>query len=165
MNRREFNTSMAAFATAPLVPVGAPISIVGAPAAALAPSLYAWAELIARAQNHCSPVTLARHLKLDDPAATQLFEKLIAEGVLHNSSALGMAQAARPIEATGRLTTGVAEKLRSTLDIILHQDNSDHKNAPLVKAHGPELGCDTLIAEETQNARTDEPFQNCPEPE
>ncbi len=160
MNRREFTTSIAALAATPALPFGAFTPATAAPAAALPPGAYAWAQLIARAQNKCSPATLARHLHVDINTATQLFDTMVRDGVLRAPGAVGIAQATNPIDASGirapRLTARVRAHLKDAL-------NPPPETAPLVKADDPALGCGDSIAEDDPDARTDKPVQESPQ--
>ena len=75
MNRREFTASLAALVAAPALPLGLPASVAAAPA--VPPGAYAWAQLIARAQNRCSAEMLAQTLNLEPGTARVLFNDMV----------------------------------------------------------------------------------------
>lgn len=160
MNRREFTASLAALAATPALPISAIAPAAATPIAAIPPGTYAWAQLIARAQNRCSPAMLARHLHLDDRTAKHLFETMLRDGVLRTPGAVGIARAAKPIDTSGTRTPGLTTKLRSRLKQAL-KPQAD--TPPLVKADGPALGCADTIAEDDTDARTDQPVQESPQ--
>jgi hypothetical protein len=160
MNRRQFTASLAALAATPILPFGAITPAAAAPVAAFPPGAYAWAPLVARAQNKCSPATLAQHLHLDANAATQLFNTMVRDGVLRAPGAVGIAQAANPIDASGTRAPSFFTKMNSHLEQALKPQT---EIAPLVKAEDPALGCGDSIAKDDPDARTDQPVQESPQ--
>ncbi|WP_370400010.1 hypothetical protein [Sulfitobacter sp. JB4-11] len=156
MNRREFTASLAALAAAPAVPLAA----TAAPAtAAIPPGAYAWAQLIARAQAQCSPAMLVRHLGLDPAQSNALFAEMVRDNVLRVPGLAGSAQAVKPINATGRMHRPLSDKVTQRLRAAL--DDPD-RIPTLAKDEPPGLGCADDPAEETSDARPDEPLQGRP---
>ncbi len=154
MNRREFTASLAALATTPVLPIG--VSAAAVPQSAVVPAgTYAWAQLIARAQNRCSPTMLVRHLRLSEDAAQQLFNEMLRDGVLRAPGAAGVAQAVQPINATGSSETNILSKLRNTLPA---EDQMDAAS-PMVKDDTAGLGCPETTAENQTDASETEPLQ------
>ena len=132
MNRREFTTSLAALATTPALPF--PMAAPRA-AAQFPPGAYAWGRLIARAQNNCSPATLARHLQLGNDAAHALFNRMLADGVLQAPNIAGVARAAQPIDAAGsrhQLGDHLRRKAKTLLEAPLEQEERSDDAGPLV---------------------------------
>jgi hypothetical protein len=156
MNRREFTASLAALAVTPALPLGTISSAAAAPVITFPPGSYAWAELIARAQNKCSPALLARHLKLDATTAEKLFETMIHDGVLRTPSLAGVAQATDPIGTKGVRAQKLVNKMRRH---YLHATETHSGSSPLVKADDPALGCDQTSIKDDPNARTDQSIQ------
>jgi len=157
MNRREFTASLAALAATPALPMV--ISAAAAPQSATVPAgTYAWAQLIARAQNRCSPAMLARHLRLPTDAATALFNEMVRDGVLRAPGIAGVAQAAQPINATGTR----AKPLRKLRDLIRPDTQSD-KAPPLVKDADLPLECDETALKEDHDARETQSVQSRPQ--
>jgi hypothetical protein len=156
MNRRQFTASLAALAAAPAIP----FSAARAAPVAIPPGTYAWAQLIARAQNGCSPAMLAQHLRLSAPVADQLFRDMIADGVLRAPGLAGAAQAAHPIELPGttrNITNKLAHKTRDALKRLAPETD------PLANPAQPRLGCGETIQEDAADARPDQSVQESPE--
>jgi len=162
MNRRQFTASLAALAATPALPLAARAA---APAAtALPPGSYLFAELIARAQNTCSPALLAKHLRLDAATARQLFGQLVTDGVIKAPSAAGIAQATRPLPAPTAHIAPAARpfptKPSSPLNTL---KNTVQPTDPLVKEPDPRLGCDSAQTKDTFDASPDKPVQESPQ--
>lgn len=156
MNRREFTASLAALTALPALPVGA--SAIAPPAAAVPPGAYAWAQLIARAQNRCSPAMLARHLRLGPDAAQALFQQMVRDGVLRAPTLGGLAQAAQPIKMPGAMPKTIGQKVSTWRDVLGRAGTADAP-APLVKDGEPCLGCADQNPEDDQHASADKPVQ------
>ncbi len=135
MNRREFTASLAAFAAAPTLPIALPAA--AATPAALPPGAYLWAELIARAQNACSPSMLANHLSISTTASQQLFNQLLRDGVIKAPSLAGVAQAAKPLQTAGAEHTIVGKAAKKVTDWP-----KNDASAPLANTEQAGLGCD-----------------------
>ena len=159
MNRREFNTSLAAVAAAPFLPL--PAAAASRPAA-LPAGTYAWAKLIARAQNKCSPAMLARHLRIAPDAAGQVFNELLHDGVLRAPGVTGSAQASQPIDTTGISGKPVQRSLSKLRELMPIEEQRDDA-APLVKDDPTCLGCDSIQSEEDPHASTPQSVQSSPE--
>lgn len=155
MNRRQFTASLGVAA----LPFPA-FSTVAACAPAVPASTYAWAQLIVRAQSKVDPAMLARMLRLSPDVATELFSSLVRNGVLRAPCAAGIAQAVRPIQATGR-SAAPSNALRRTLANTWEHIAQDAK--PLVNDIDPALGCRETTQEETPHAGTSEPLQESPQ--
>ncbi|MGJ8616996.1 MAG: hypothetical protein ACSHWS_09145 [Sulfitobacter sp.] len=164
MNRREFNTSLAALGALPTLPVVAPVAATTAPV--VPAGIYAWARLIARAQNECSAEFLARHLRLSPDVAAEVFRTMIADGILKTPGATSIVQVAKPIDATGinrSIGKRVSAHILDALDKktpIAEQACSD--DAPLANSDNPCLGCDDTQTEDQTNASTDQSVQESP---
>lgn len=124
--------------------------------AAVPAGTYAWGALIARAQNRCDPAMLARHLCLADNIADQLFNDLIRNGVLRTPGVAGIAQAARPINATATPRRAPLDKLSQ---FMASEDQKDEA-APLVKDDSISLGCENTQPEDTPDASPHQHLQN-----
>ena len=157
MNRREFNTSLAALAATPALPFGV-TAATASQSAAVPAGTYAWAELIARAQTRCSPAMLARQLHLSQDVAQQLFNEMLRDGVLRAPGAAGIAEAAKPINATGTTSNPLA-KLRR----LLPSQESRIDAAPLVKDDPLPLECEKTSPEEDHHACQTQPVQSVPQ--
>ncbi|MFK7834617.1 MAG: hypothetical protein AB8B60_00220 [Sulfitobacter sp.] len=161
MNRRQFNLSLAAGAAAFSAPLGVTAAV--APQTASVPAgTYAWAQLIARTQNRCSPAMLMRHLRLSPDAATALFNEMIRDGVLRAPGAAGMARAVQPINATGAKAPTLRETVAKLRDRFVHEPQNDAV-PPLVKSDEPSLGCAEHQTEDETDASTQEPVQTGPQ--
>ena len=160
MNRREFTASLAALVATPALPFS-PASAAGAAPVAVPSGAYAWGQLIARAQNGCSPAVLARHLRLSTAAADQLFSDMVADGVLRAPSAAGIARAVNPIEIPTAVRT-VPSRLADHARDLLRKSKTDNTQT-LVKAEHPRLGCDITASEDETYASTDQSVQESPE--
>lgn len=156
MNRRHFTALLASLPVTYSLPSG--LSAATASQSASVPAgTYAWAQLIARAQNRCSPAMLARHLRLDATAAQQLFDEMLRDGVLRAPSVTGIARAAQPINTNAVPTS--KHSFSQLGDALL-----DEEPTPLAKDVEPCLGCDDLSAEEeTPDASPDKPVQESPQ--
>lgn len=164
MNRREFTASLAALATAPLIPIPA-LAATSTPAVVPA-GTYAWAQIIARAQNICSPELLARQLHLTPDVAQVLFNDMLRDGVLRAPGITGIARAAKPIDATGHaqsLTKRITSKLRDLAEAGTNREEPRDGMAPLVKTDDPSLGCDEPQIEDASHASPNKPFQESPQ--
>ncbi len=157
MNRREFTTSLVALAAAPLIPL--PTAVAASRQMAIPAGTYAWAQLIARAQNKCSPEILARQLHIAPDAAKQLFNEMLRDGVLRAPGMAGIAQATQPIDATGTTTSPLRPSLKKLRDLLATEDEGA---APLVKDDTSRLGCDMPQSEEDHNASAPQPVQESP---
>ena len=112
--------------------------------AAVPAGTYAWAQLIARAQNRCSPAMLARQLRLEPQAAQQLFADMLRDGVLRAPTGAGVAQATQPINATGHHTPSLRQSLTKLRDTLLSEEppaGARGASTPLAKSEEPRLGC------------------------
>ncbi len=159
MNRREFNTSLAAVAAAPFLPLpGAAASR----SAVVPAGTYAWAQLIVRAQNKCSPAMLAQHLRIAPDTAHHLFNDLLRDGVLRAPGATGIAKAALPIDATGNAAPPLRRSLAKLRDLI-PQEEHNHDARPLVKDDPTCLVCDNTQPEEASHASTPQSVQSSPQ--
>jgi hypothetical protein len=94
MDRRTFNTTLIGGAVAAALPL--PAASKAASAAKTGP-LYAWAVAIARAQNRASPALLAQQLGISKAAAAELYESMVANGVVRAPLFGGIAKAAQPL--------------------------------------------------------------------
>lgn len=160
MNRRQFTASLAALAAVPALPFQA-LAARAAPVA-VPPGAYAWAQLIARAQNGCSPAMLAQQLNLSGAAANQLFRDMVADGVLRAPGAAGVARAVNPIDIPGAprsISTRIADKTRDTLKRMAEQADKP----PLVKDTPTCLECADTAPEENAHASPDQSVQESPE--
>lgn len=160
MNRRQFTASLAALVATPALPLSATAART-APMA-VPPGTYAWAQLIARAQNGCSPAMLANHLRLSAPVADQLFRDMVRDGVLRAPGMAGVARAANPIELPGTTRNTARQLLDKTRDALNRLDDKTDP-APLVKEAPARLGCADPAPEEDANASPDQPLQEGPE--
>ncbi len=149
MNRREFTASLGAAAALPFVPARA-VAMAPAASPALPSTAYAWAHLIARAQPSVSPAMLARHLRLDGSVARHLFDQLIRDGILKTPTALGTASAVRPLpQATA--SAGSSDTLHRVARALVKGEEDSLECAP------------DPSAEESDDARTDQPVQESPQ--
>lgn len=166
MNRREFTTRFSALATVPFLPFPVSATAMAAPSAPVPAGAYAWAKLIAQAQNRCAPGMLARQLHLAPEAAEQLFAKLIHDGVLRAPGAAGIARAAAPIDGSGTasgLNRQLADSLRIMLDRAVPAEAPDDDDTnPLVKDTPACLGCANTPTEDAANASPNEYVQDRP---
>jgi len=163
MNRREFSTSLAALGVLPALPVATPVAAATAP---IVPAgTYAWAHLIARAQSKCSAEFLARHLRLSPDVAAELFRTMIADGVLKAPGVAGVAQAAKPLNATGidrSISKRVGARILDALDESQQPEQARSDAAPLANSDDPCLGCDDTQTEDQTHASTDQSVQESP---
>jgi len=160
MNRRQFTASLAALVAAPALPVLPRAAVAGT--AAVPPGAYAWAQLIARSQNQCSPGMLAKCLNLRPDVASALFKDMIVDGVLQTPGASGVAHAAHPFDTTGlkgRITTKARDTARNLMQI---EDRRDEV-PPLVKEDEVSLVSDDHHQKDTADASPDQPPQESPE--
>lgn len=155
MNRRQFTTSLSALTGAAALP----FPVAGVMAPAVPPSTYAWAQLIARAQVKVSPTMLARQLHLSPEVAHSLFNTLIRDGVLRAPSAVGIAQAARPLQATGYSATK-RQAVLSRMEKLIQQATPTE---PLAKDDDPALVCSNTAEKDNVDASTREHIQESPQ--
>ena len=163
MNRRQFTASLAALFAAPALPALPRAAAAAAPA--VPPGAYAWAQLIARSQNTCSPDMLARLLHLRPEVAQVLFKDMVVDGVLRAPGTTGIARAAQPFEATGleeRAKGRIRTKAKEMFDQVL-SDEAPQEDSPLVKDSETGLGCAEPQAEDAADARTDQSPEESPE--
>lgn len=164
MNRREFTASLAALAAAPLLPLQA---LAAGQAPTVVPTgAYAWAQLIARAQNTCSPDMLTRQLHVAPDAAQAMFNDMLRDGVLRTPGATGIARAVKPIDATGTsrcLSKRITSKLRDLAEERSLEEEERDDAHPLVKADDPRLGCDKTQTKDTDHASPNQHLQESPE--
>ncbi|KIN63099.1 hypothetical protein Z946_1962 [Sulfitobacter noctilucicola] len=153
MNRRTFNSILISFGAGSVIPIPVPAN-----RAAVPPSSYAWAELIARTQSKCSPEMLAKHLRVSPQAAQDLFQTLLHNGVLQAPGITGAAIPSDPIDATG-----TAKSKLTRLTDLLSTEEDAACDPPMVKDDQPSLGCDSAQAEEDQDAGSDKHFQEITE--
>lgn len=156
MNRRQFTASLAALLAAPALP----FSAARAAPIAIPPGTYAWAQLIARAQNGCSPAMLAQHLRLSAPVADQLFREMVRDGVLRAPGVAGVARAAHPIKVPGTqhdIAGKLVKKTRDTLKRLTQETD------PLANPAQPRLGCAEMTQEDAAHASPDQSVQESPE--
>jgi hypothetical protein len=160
MNRRQFTATLAALPVTNLLPL--PLTAATVPQSVSVPAgTYAWAQLIARAQNRCSPAMLARHLRLDPATAGQLFHELIRDGVLRMAGPAGIAKAVQPMNATGRPAPSLRASVSKLRKLIPDEEPADQPT-PLVKDAEPCLGCGNLSAEDHADARQTQFVQESP---
>ena len=163
MNRRQFTLTLATLPATSALPNGLTAAV--APKTVAAPAgTYAWAQLIARAQNRCSPAMLARQLRLSPEVAQQLFAEMLRDGVLRPPTAAGVAQATQPINATGHQIPGIRKTLTELSDALYREEPPKGARGapdPLVKADEPCLGC-AETTEEDAHASPDQPLQESP---
>lgn len=158
MNRRQFTALLAALPVTKLLPTTLTAAV--APQSPAVPAgTYAWAQLIARAQNRCSPAMLARQLHLGTDAAQHLYDQMLRDGVLRAPGAAGVARAAQPIDATGTAPRDLLSRLRRWMP---SEEQGDEASA-LVKDAEPCLGCTEPQTEENPDASPDEPLQESPQ--
>ena len=164
MNRRQFTASLAALAATPALPLAARIPAAAAPA--IPPGAYAWAELIAKAQNKCSPDMLAKILHLKPEAAQVLFKDMVVDGVLQSPGTSGIAKAAKPFDTTG-FENNAVQKLKSKAKEVLEREltsaEQSDEASPLVNADQPGLGCEETQSEDQIDASPHQPAQESPE--
>jgi hypothetical protein len=163
MNRREFTASLAAVGLMPALPIAAPAAAATAPT--VPAGAYAWAHLIARAQTKCSPAMLARQLHLSPQVAKELFRTMVADGVLKAPGVAGVAQAVKPMNATG-IDRGLAQRLRSNLSETLQEaakPKPQSDPAPLANSDDPCLGYDDIQPEDQSDASTNQYVQESPQ--
>ena len=158
MNRRDFTASLAALAATPAIPFAHAI-----PAAAATPAVpagaYAWAQLIARAQDKCSPAMLARHLNLSADVAMTLFNDMLRDGVLRAPGITGVARATAPISTSGTQTTlgnRIVARTKQVFDTPIPPEDCKDEATPLVNAHEAGLGCTETAPKDEINAGTDQ---------
>jgi hypothetical protein len=108
MNRRQFTQTALAAGLAPLAPS---VSMARA-APAVKPVTYAWASMIARAQNGVSADYLMRQLGVSADVAGQLYSRLLTDGVIRMQSAAGVARAVKPLQIPG-LSSGAGSNVAS----------------------------------------------------
>ncbi len=157
MKRREFTASLAALAATPAIPLAAPAAA-KAPAA-LPPGAYLWAELIARAQNACSPGMIAKHLRISSTAAERLFNQMLHDGVIKTPGLGGVAQAAKPMQAVGTEHTVLRKAAKEVTNWA-----EDKTASPLVNTEQAGLGCnDATTPEDPTHASSDQPPEESPE--
>lgn len=99
MKRRNFIRSLAAMLSAPALPATAMIqaSATSAPASALlTPNLYTWSKTLARKTGKLSADTIASSLNIEMTKASEIFGRLVSNGVIGPTNALGVSQA-RPL--------------------------------------------------------------------
>ncbi len=137
MNRRQFLSSLAAFALAPAVRLPAFAGAASAPvaSAAVPAATYKWAETIVRAHNKCNLGMLQRLLALDPATAAALKSELLKNGVISTAkNAYGMHTAVKPLytevfpqvkSATEKLADSVGEKIEELLDEETDEDDID----------------------------------------
>ena len=164
MNRRQFTASLAALVATPALPLAARMPITAAPV--VPPGAYAWAELIARSQNTCSPKMLAKLLHLKPEVASVLFKDLVSDGVLRMPGSTGLAKAAQPFDTTGfahsnaqRLKTKAKEIAKRTFE----GDEQADDGPPLVNHDETGLGCDETQPEDRADVSPDQPTKEIPE--
>lgn len=115
MNRRQFTQTALAAGLAPLAPS---ISMARA-APAVRPVTYAWASMIARAQNGVSPEYLMRQLGVSADVAGQIYTRLLSDGVIRLQSVAGVARAVKPLQYPGLSTGGgVSSASASLRDVV-----------------------------------------------
>lgn len=161
MNRREFTASLAAAAALPVIPLAGPAPA-AVPTAVVPPGAYAWAQLIARAQNRCSPAMLARHLHLSADAAGILFEQMVRDGVLRAPTAAGVARAATPLQVPGAARATLGQKLfnmRDRVGLDVGDQEEQSNEAPLAKHAQPCLGCADTQTKEDPHASQNQHLQ------
>ncbi|NNK16509.1 MAG: hypothetical protein HKP51_06360 [Sulfitobacter sp.] len=160
MNRRQFTATLAALPVTNLLPL--PLTAASAPQSVSVPAgTYAWARLIARAQNRCTPAMLARHLRLDPATAGQLFDEMIRDGVLRVPGPAGIAKAVQPMNPTGRPMPSLSESVSKLGDLFPGEEPVDQPT-PLVKDAEPCLGCGNLSAEDHADAGQTQSIQESP---
>jgi hypothetical protein len=81
-------------------------------APAVKPVTYAWASMIARAQNGVSADYLMRQLGVSADVAGQLYSRLLTDGVIRMQSAAGVARAVKPLQIPG-LSSGAGSNVAS----------------------------------------------------
>lgn len=163
MNRRQFTASLAALFAAPALPA-LPRAAVAAPAA-VPPGAYAWAQLIARSQNRCSPAMLAKSLNLRPEVAGALFRDMVVDGVLRAPGASDVVQATQPFDTTG-LKNRIATKARDAARKVLHGEDRRDEPTALVKEREVALVSedqDHQDHKDTTDACTDQSPQDIPE--
>ena len=164
MNRRQFTASLAALAATPALPLAARMPAAAAPA--IPPGAYAWAELIAKAQNKCSPDMLAKILHLKPEVAKVLFKDMVVDGVLQAPGTSGIAKPAKPFDTMG-FQDNAAQKLKSkakdTLERVLQSEEQSDEARPLVNPDQPGLGCEGTQPKDQTYASPYQSAQESPE--
>ena len=136
MNRRDFNTSLAALLAAPAIPLPAATAASAAVPAA-APHTYLFADFIARARGRVDAGFLARQLGLSNSAARDLVQELVANNVISSPALSGVARAVNPLKydmvGTSQ-TQGLAQQVRDRLKETLTSKDPDTGRADTPKA-------------------------------
>ena len=115
MNRRQFNTRLAALGLAPLAPLPTAAPAAAAPLSGTAAMHYNWAARYARVHDACSPERLARAFRLAPETATEIFVKLQADGVITAPGLSGLARAVNPINWDLQFSPSAAQTTRAAL--------------------------------------------------
>jgi len=152
MNRREFNTRLAALGLAPLAPV--PVAATAKTAlSGKAAMHYPWAVRYARVHDACSPEKLARAFRLPPDAATEIFVKLQSEGVISVPGLSGVARATNPINWDLQFSPSSAQTTRNALSKRLRKALSENREADHRRPGGQPA---SEAATETESAHSPE---------
>ncbi len=163
MNRRQFTVSLGALSGTAALPFSTVQIAATAPTAAVTPPhLYAWAQLIARAQAKTTPAMLGRQLRLAPDIAQGLFNTLVQDGVLRSPTAVGIAQAAQPLQSTGHSAAAPQSIRTRTAELLRQTKRISEETQPLVNADDPEIVCSETAEKDPANARTDQSIQESP---
>ena len=112
-------------------------------APAVKPVTYAWASMIARAQNGVSAEYLMRQLGVSADVAGQLYARLLSDGVIRMQSAAGVARAVQPLQYPGLSAGGSARTAAAGLrDVVRKVDEVTDK---LVDEAEARLGDETPL--------------------
>jgi len=164
MNRRQFTASLAALFAAPALPLAARVPAAATPA--VPAGAYAWAQLIARSQNKCSPDMLAKLLHLKPEVAKVLFKDMVVDGVLRAPGTSGIAKAVQPFETTGLESTATGRlktRAKDALEKAMTSDAQSEEEHPLVTEGDPGLQSAHISAEDDQHASPDQYPEESPD--
>ena len=166
MNRRQFNTRLAALGLAPLLPSMASARA-AAPLSGAAVAHYPWAVHYARVQGACSPTVLANALRIPPELAGELVMKMQVEGVVSAPGLTGIARAVNPINWRIQTAPTAATSTGRTLNNRLRKflSNADASNTGEAGTQEPDEPPLTK-ARKTESARspTDQPTGSAESP-
>ncbi|MFC6585556.1 hypothetical protein [Sulfitobacter aestuariivivens] len=118
--------------------------------------------MIARAQATCSPAMLARHLHLSIDEATQLFGKMVRDGVLRAPGVAGVARAVHPLPGSG-IKPAATRKATTRLGDWVRTEMQPEGSPPMVNSDDAGLGCGDADQQDDTDAREDQPPEDIPQ--